>query len=253
MADPAPRPTLVELAAARFVGADIWRAEKLLFESTERGEKAECSDLPEDQRCIRSNRITWLCSDPNASNRVTHLGIWLIDAEIDGDTDLEHVNIAFPLRAHKCKFGGAVNLTRSHLAFLDLAGSTVDGIDANGMHVDGDVFLADGFTATKAVDLVGATVTGDLDCHDGHFATVTEAPAFGANAAVINGSVFLFRGFSAAGGASLSFTTIGGDLICDGGEFVSQRNAPALAINSSKIQRNLLLSQCSAISFVLIR
>jgi hypothetical protein len=97
MADPSSSMSLVELAETRFGGGQILPAEMLLLEETARGQTADCSSLVE--RRIRSDLISWLCSDTRARGQVTHHGVWLIGADIEGDTGLEHVSVSFPRRS----------------------------------------------------------------------------------------------------------------------------------------------------------
>jgi hypothetical protein len=58
MAATAPRPMLLELAETRF-DQDIWPAEEKLFASTANGKDADCTGLPEKDRFIRGNRLSW--------------------------------------------------------------------------------------------------------------------------------------------------------------------------------------------------
>jgi hypothetical protein len=99
MADAAPKQTLLELATRHFGGEDPLPAERKLFEATASGQKTVCNPLQGVEQAIRSDRISWLCADPDASTRVTHRGVWIIGAQIDGNTNLEYARISFPLRA----------------------------------------------------------------------------------------------------------------------------------------------------------
>src|SRR3546814_3635633 len=55
----------------------------------------------------------------------------------------------------------------SELAVLGLDGSCLQaGLDAGGLRCGGGVYLRGGFHALDTVNLVGATIGGDLDCDD---------------------------------------------------------------------------------------
>ncbi|HYY26294.1 MAG TPA: hypothetical protein VE860_00020 [Chthoniobacterales bacterium] len=84
MADDAPRQTLLELAANRF-SHDIFPAEEKLFKAAEKGEQADCGEGQEANGVVRSDRLTWLCTDSNAVSRVTYRGVSLYGAEIQGE------------------------------------------------------------------------------------------------------------------------------------------------------------------------
>src|SRR3546814_11827217 len=56
------------------------------------------------------------------------------------------------------------------LAVLGLDGSCLQaGLDAGGLRCGGGVYLRGGFHALDTVNLVGATIGGDLDCDDATF------------------------------------------------------------------------------------
>jgi len=119
MAETPAKPTLLDLATSRFVD-NISPAEKKLFEATEKGERAACGGDSGEKGVIRSDRLSWLCTDPDAAARVTYRGVLIVEAEIDGEVDLEWAKISFPLRIRWCVFKNAIILRSGRLFTLDL-------------------------------------------------------------------------------------------------------------------------------------
>ena len=85
---------LLELAKKRF--PDDWTdADERLFEQVALGEVADYGDGdPAEadkwgkERVLRADRIEWLCTDREAIKEVTHRGVGIKGARIDGEVDL---------------------------------------------------------------------------------------------------------------------------------------------------------------------
>jgi hypothetical protein len=233
MAEAPARPKLLELAARRF--DTISPAEQKLFDAAADGKDADCASLPERDRVIQADRFVWLCTNSDASAQVTYRGVSIVGAEIDGKLDLEWAKISFPILAWKCVFRDAIILSRSQIAYLNLAGSTAKQLKANSTQFGGSVFLHFGFIAEGPVNLIGATIGGDLNCTGGQFAGGGKALALSAGGAKIQGEVFMSQGFKAEGGVDFIAARIGRNLSCDGGQFVGKGEIPALNGNSAQI------------------
>lgn len=211
---------LLKLARDYF-NEDISSSEYKLFRSIADGEAAdyrqyrqatEAEYHPEDdpanaakwgsERFIRADHLRWLCTDRKVSDKVTSLGITVIGAGIYGTLDLHGAKIAVPFVMWKC-FTDSIELYYAHLLNLILAGTYIEELDADGMTVDGDVFLASGFKSKRQVRLPGVTVGGDLNCGGGQFMkSETEESALNAATAKIEGNVFLTQKFEAHGNVS---------------------------------------------------
>ncbi len=241
---------LLELARERF--GSISKAEEKLFRKVVNGELADCSDRLEEnndpnrakdwdkkKRAIRAECVTWLCTEPEASALVTHKGIRVKGARIDGELDLAYARISFPLYFEKSAFQGGINLRRAEIQALFLIGTHTGPISADGLKVEGDVILRNGFKAEGQVRLVGATIGGYLDCDGGQFIN-KGAKALNAGAVKLNGSVYLSEGFKAEGEVNLVIATIGGDLGCSGGKFINKW-ATALSASGMKVKGNVYL------------
>jgi hypothetical protein len=91
----------------------------------------------------------------------------------------------------------------ARLPFLDLAGSHTRGLDADGIRVEGNVYLwhefrVHGSTERGVVRLLDARIGGNLEC-DGAALRNDVGPALVADRMQVKGSVFLRDGFRASG------------------------------------------------------
>jgi hypothetical protein len=125
MAESAPQTLLPQLMANRFGKLSL--AEERLANAAAKGETADCiTDLSADDRIIRGDLLSWLCTDPSASAQLTYRGISIVGAEIQGKVDLEWARISFPIGAFECVFKDAIILSRSHITSLSLGRSSVN-------------------------------------------------------------------------------------------------------------------------------
>ncbi len=207
-----------------------------------------------ETRTLRASLIVWLCTDIEARPFLTHRGLRIVGAKIEGALNLQFVSIDFPMVFRRCAFTKPIGLDWAKVKFLDLSGSYVassqiynlsekliiSSLEANGIQVDSDVFLCNGFQATGRVSLMGATIGGNLHCKDGTFFG-SEGTALLADNAAIEGNAFLCYGFQATGIVSLLRATIGGELNCNDGHFDYPEGKYALIVQGAQIKGSLLL------------
>jgi hypothetical protein len=240
---------LLDLARKKF-GA-LTETEKILFQAVVNGELADFSDSLDknndpngaekwgDERVLKADRIAWLCTDPEASDMVTHKGIRVKGARIDGELDLEYARISFPLYFEKSAFPGGTNLRYAEIRELFLIGTHTGPINADGVKIEGHIFLRDGFKAEGPVNLRRATIGRDLSCIGAQF--INEgAKTLNADGAKIEGYVFLCDDFKAEGEVNLLGATIGRNLECDGSQFIN-KGAKALNADGAKIEGSVFL------------
>ena len=240
---------LKALAAAEFGGETLSAAENLLLEKVPVGEWAICGPNGNDRdekndpkdadnwgptRQIRAELLGWLCMDREAQKAVHWQGIQVYGADITGPLDLPFVSIPFQLALRHCRLRKAINLRWTEVSQLDLQGSLVPGIKADGVIVKSQVLLGNRFAATGEVRFPGAQIGSDFDCSDGTFTNPPrkDVPGSGTalSAELINckGDVLLRNGFNASGEVRLDGAQIGSDFDCSRGIFTNppQKDVP---------------------------
>jgi hypothetical protein len=247
-----PVDDLEALARARF--PDLSQAELKLLRAAPKGEVAWCGPSRKDddpandpakadewghEREIRADLIRWLCVDRDAASAVDPKGIQVHAARITGALDLSFVSVAFPLLMWRCRLTEDADLTSTDLPALNLAGSRVRSVTADGANVKGGIFLRDGFSAEGEVRLAGAQIGGGLDCSGGTLKNGA-GEALSADGATVKGSVFLRYGFSAEGEVRLLGARIEGDLDCSGGTFKNP-GKNALSFHKAKVEGGVYL------------
>ncbi len=246
---PAQVPDLETLARAHF--EDLTEAELKLLRAAPKGEVAVCGPNDDDEhpandpakagewgpdRQIRAGLIRWLCVDRDAKEQVDPMGIQAHGAKITGALDLSFAIVPFPFALWRCRLMDDANFYDVEIPGIDLQGTWVSSISADGARVKGNVFLHDGFRAEGAVRLLGAQIGGQLSCSGGTFTNPPQegmdasGDALFADGAVVNGGVFLNKGFRADGEVRLLNAQIEGNLECDSSTFV---NPPQAEMNAS--------------------
>ncbi len=241
---------LIALARAEF--GTLTEGEKKLFKAAAEGKMADYSsgdkefDDPANadnwgpKRTLQADRITWLCTDPNASKLVTHRGVQVKGARIDGALDLRFATILFPLYFETSSFQQTLGLENATMRTLALPGTHTRAIHADGARFKGDVLLRGQFSAEGEIRLLAASISGILDCSAAHF-TNDKPYALNANGMNVKGAVFLRNAFVGKGGLSLLNATVGRSLDCEGAEFSSERGTALLA-DAAKVGGDVRLS-----------
>jgi sRNA-binding regulator protein Hfq len=233
---------LLELARQKF--GELTEVDEKLFRAVANGEVADYSSNNEEEndpagadkwgeeRVIKADRIAWLCTDRGAKEKVSHKGIRVIGARIEGRPDLEDVKIPFSLVFLKCTFHSGIFLLDAIIHSLNLTGTHSGAINANGLITEGSVFLRDGFKLEGELNLIGANISGALDCDNGRFIN-QGGMAINGSAIQVGLSVFLSDDFKAKGEVSLIGAKINGQLSCVSGQFI---HSGGMAINGDAMQ-----------------
>ncbi|MGH3671851.1 MAG: hypothetical protein ACRDSH_14655 [Pseudonocardiaceae bacterium] len=229
----------------------------MLIDTLASGTVVGCSNLTGEQLATTENpRYTIraeLLRDLVLGRSVEHLdplGVRVHGARITGTLDLTHVPAGVGIELRGCFFEQPVLLVSARLPWLTLAGSQLPALDCDGLHVDGDVLLGDGFTATGqgeygAVRLHGAHIRGQLN-FNGARLTNEAGPALIADGLHVDGDVF-GGGFIATGDGELGTVRLPGahiigQLNFNGAELANQ-NGPALIGDGLRVDGGLVLSE----------
>jgi hypothetical protein len=148
-------------------------AERRLVACCARGEICELGEeRPEKAtvaNTIRAGLIRFLALGGDAENPVHEEGVVLWGGWIEGELTLHQAQAAVRLDLRRCYFDTAPVFNMARLPELVLVGSALPGFNADRMAVTGSVFLREGFAASGEVGLIGAQISGTLDCSEGTF------------------------------------------------------------------------------------
>lgn len=187
-----------------------------------------------NDRSIRASVIEWLCTDRDAYQFITHLGIQLKGAYISGVIDLLFSNINFPLLFQKCAISDGIILLHSELKSLYLPGSYVRNIIGDGVTVNGNLIMNNGFSSSGELRFLGGKIFGNIQC-DGAIFNNENGYAFNADRIEVKGSVFFNDGFKAIGEINLVTAKIENDLSFAGS---SLQNENLVVINADRLRVN---------------
>jgi uncharacterized protein YjbI with pentapeptide repeats len=254
-------------------------AERRLLARVADGEEADFSAPDEGQndptqgaawgpeRTIRAAFLHWLCTDAQAAACVPPKGIRIRGARIEGPLDFEGARLLHRLSLIRCAIPEGILLTDARARRIDLSGSYIRGLHADGLAVEGDlvlsgarlenpngnalsadgmtveggVFLDEGFHATGAVRLLGARIQGQLSCRGARLEN-PNGDALSADGMTVEGSVFLDQGFHATGAVRLLGARIQGQLSCRGAR-LENPNGNALSADGMTVEGSVFLDQ----------
>src|ERR1035437_3705714 len=186
-------------------------------------------------RVLTAKRIAWLCTNPSVSPFVmTHRGVFIKGARIDGVLDCMRAKVQFPLTFLQCCFQDQINLISATIEGLHFIASHTKGIDARGVKIEGSLFLRHGFKADGEVSLIGASIEGSLDCEGDQFSN-KHGSAICADGIKVRDAVFLRGGFKSEGEVRLIGAKIGGQMVCANAQFISSTDGD-LALNANECQ-----------------
>jgi hypothetical protein len=141
-------------------------------------------------------------------------------------------------------------MVSARLPWLTLAGSQLCALDCDGLQVDGDVLLGDGFTATGQSDygalrLLGAHIKGQLNLNGARLTNET-GPALIGDGLHVDGDVFgggfIATGHGELGAVRLPGAHIIGQLNFNGAELANQAG-PALIGDGLRVDGGLVLAE----------
>src|SRR5207248_1097457 len=165
----------------------------------------------------------------------------LAGARVSGVLDLDGATLTRSLHLEDCFFGDVVLCEDTQAIAIRLPGCHLPGISGPGLSTRGHLRLADGFTATGEVNLLGGRIGSSLECDGGTF-TNPGGNALHADKVAVGGSLFCRNGFAATGEVNLVGGRVGSNLECDRGTFTSPDgralNADSLTVEGSMFCRD---------------
>jgi hypothetical protein len=237
--------------------SDTSSRELALLDALGSGCVVECSNLTVEQLkatdnprySVRGELLRELILG-RGGERLDPLGVRLHGARITGTLDLTHVPATVGIELRDCYFEDTVLLVSARIPWLTLAGSHLPTLDGDGLQVDGDVLLGDGFTATGegdygALRLLGAHVRGQLNLNGTRLSNET-GPALIGDGLHVDGDVFgggfIATGAGELGAVRLPGARILGQLNLNGAELANQAG-PALITDGLHVGGGLVLTQ----------
>jgi hypothetical protein len=185
-----------------------------------------------------------------SGERLDPLGVRLHGARITGILDLTHVPATVGIELRGCFFEHPMLLVSARLPWLTLAGSHLLGLDGDGLQVDGDVLLGEGFTVTGesdygAVRLLGAHIRGQLNFNGARLSN-EGGPALIGDGLRVDGDVFgggfIATGAGELGAVRLPGARIVGQLNLNNAELANQ-SGPALIADGLHVNGGLVLAE----------
>ncbi len=216
-----------DIEAAHAAG-ELTPAEEKLIECCQSGEGCILGDgkrpsAPSPERSVGADLLRYLILGGCDGCRVHDKGVWLGGAYIAEPLDLRFATAKGATTLDHCHFEQRISAQNSVFDQLSLSSSYLSkGIFAQGVRVQGSVFLDGGLTATGIVDFDSADIGQVLTCQGSRF-NVAEGDALNVQRAKVAGSVFLSEGFSAKGSVDFNNAIIGGQLDCERGSFRLER------------------------------
>jgi hypothetical protein len=151
-------------------------AERRLLERVADGEEADFSAPDEGQndptqgaawgpeRTIRAAFLHWLCTDAQAAACVPPKGIRIRGARIEGPLDFEGARLLHRLSLIRCAIPEGILLTDARARRIDLSGSYIRGLHADGLAVEGDLVLS----GARLENPNGDALSADGEDHSHH-------------------------------------------------------------------------------------
>jgi hypothetical protein len=190
---------------------------------------------------VRASLIRWLVVDPRAVKLVDPRGIRLHGARIVHELDLSFLIVPFPLDFGYCRFTDFIDMRKTQVLALDFESAWVAGIAGDSITVAKDMFLRQGFRSDGNVNLMGATIGGDLDCTGGTFNNPKDY-ALSLQRIDVKGEIFLSHGFISNGEVGLAGAKIGGDLNCIEGTFTKPtEGSEALSADGIEVKGDVFM------------
>ena len=206
-------------------------------------------ETADDSNTVRPEVIRFFAYGGDGDHPIRGTNIFLQGAWIPGPSPLDLMSAQIPyfLGMHKCLLESNLLMLNAECVGLSMHGSRLRGtLNADSAKISGNILLRQGFTAEKGVLLLGARISGSLDCEGGKFFANPDGMAIVADGAVIDGNVHLRKGFSAEGQVRLAVARIGGGLDCSDGSF-NNPGKDALSADGLNARSRIVMKKASIV------
>ncbi|MGB5837059.1 MAG: hypothetical protein WBH14_08390, partial [Albidovulum sp.] len=126
-------------------------------------------DGPDPARTIRAGLLRYLILGGCDACKPDEAGVQLEGAYIPDPLTLDFATAKGQTFLVRCSFADEISALQTSFELLNLSGSALPGLNAQGSDVTGAVFLRDGFHASGKVSLSSAKIGGQLSCIKGRF------------------------------------------------------------------------------------
>ena len=220
------------------VDLDIGPNEVKLLEKIKSGKPywGEVDQEGKPTKTFKAEFLRFIALGGDDDNPIPEMGIEIFHVTVEGSFDLSGTTESRPLFLRNCVFLEKINLRGATLNTFSLKCSKTKEIDALGTRFLGYVALLgnenEPFVACGEVNLISATVKGDIYCQRGRFIN-PKGKAIFADRIEVGGSVYLSKGFEARGSVRFLGARISHDLVCSGGRFEINRRGSAERIGNN--------------------
>lgn len=220
--------------------------EKRLVDAAQRGEPLVC---PKSAPAVRAELIRELLLGRHGE--LDPRGVQITGAHVKDTLDLDNVTACVGLYLTDCTIDKPINARDAHLRDLVLTGGRCAGLQADGVHIDRDLYLhgglqVDGAQEDGLIRLVGGFIGGDLSLKKVEI-TNAAGPAIDVNRIRIDGCVFARRrvritGSGRSGAFVLVSAHISGSLQLDENVTITNLSGPALDADDIRVQGSVWLT-----------
>jgi uncharacterized protein YjbI with pentapeptide repeats len=150
-----------------------------------------------------------------------------------------------PLSLPGAQITGQILCSGTYLTARD---EQMRALDAHGITVRGEVCLNEKFIAAGAIDLVGADITGSLDCSGARLSGADkDGNALSAGNIKVGQDIILRKTLAARGAIDLVGADITGSLVCSGARLSgADKDGNALSAGNIKVGHDILLQKTIA-------
>lgn len=170
---------------------------------------------------VRASFLRWLILGADGADGHTHeIGLRIVGAFIESDgpegaairgLNLGSCDVNSSLGLYYCRFEDKIWLDRARCMGLFFDGSFIPGLDGDGVEVNGDFFMRNGFRCEGEIRLLGAKISGDFSLNRAALRNEKKI-ALNADAMIVSKNVFMSNFFTAKGELRILGARIGGNL-----------------------------------------